>query len=239
LKLYFFLCFALLTLPIYSDIENLNENLHLEELNDSILFVSLGSFCHPSHDLREYSLRRAAFPFDWIISFNGEALITILDEDFSRFLNENDFDTYNYALLNTHYELEFLHDGNFTAGVFSGDLENLKSKYKRRINRFRKLRTFKGKVYFIRQNNPHSLTDPHRFFFNAANVEITEEYAFRLYAALKRYFPTLDFSLIIRNVYPSALSLLEKKLHNHLFMIQEKEESHSAAFEQYLTQFLD
>lgn len=234
-------CFLLvfLTSLIHGEIENLNDYLGIEEITDPVLFVSLGSHCHPAHDLRAFNLRRLAFPLDWIISFNGEALISLLEEDFTYFLDDSCFDTFGYELLNTRYELEFLHDGNFSAGVFSADLPALKEKYARRINRFRSLKNYTGKVYFIRQNSLYSVTDPHRFFRNEHNVAITEEYAWRLHAALQRYFPQLTFSLIIRNSHLEGVVFEEKKLSDTLRIITNRgEKEYCPSFKDYLVQFI-
>ncbi len=239
MRIYYFLL-VFLTSVIHCEIENLNDNLSVEEITDSVLFVSLGSHCHPAHDLRAFALRRLAFPFDWIISFNGEALISILEDDFRYFLDESCFDTIGYALLNTRYELEFLHDGNFTAGVFSADLPAWKEKYARRINRFRSLKNYKGKVYFIRQNYLYSVTDPHRYFRNEQNITITEEYAWRLHAALQRYFPQLDFSLIVRNSCLDGVVFEEKKLsHTLRLLTNQGEKEYSPSFKEYLSIFAE
>ena len=50
------------------------------------IFVSLGSYCRPAHFLKGCKMRHAAYPFDWIMSFDGEGLIKALEEDFKHFL---------------------------------------------------------------------------------------------------------------------------------------------------------
>jgi len=49
------------------------------------LFVSLGSHCEPASYLREFQLRNIAFPFDWIVSFNHEGAVAILEDNFNFF----------------------------------------------------------------------------------------------------------------------------------------------------------
>lgn len=207
-KIFFLLniCLGFHTFYVSADeLENCN-------LPDSeILFVSLGSVCETTHILRFCELRQAAFPFDWIVSMDGEALINILQQDFQHFLDDQYFMAYGPACLHTYYHLEFLHDGDFTSN-FEHRLIPLKNKYKRRIERFSSLKNFPGKVIFLRCSYPFSLTDGHRFYHLESNLEISEEYATRLHAALKNYFPDLDFHLIILNLIGSPY--LEQKLLN-------------------------
>ncbi len=185
---------------VFAEIENL-EHVHLLCEQGEPLFVSLGSFCEPSHMLKFCDFRRAAFPFDWIVSFDGESLIQILEEDFSHFLGNEYFSSYGPAghLLHARYRVEFLHDGNFNRDFFP-QLENLKQKFTRRIERFRKLNEYPGKVFFLRAAYFYSTTDPHRFFKCSENLEITDAYALRLEKTLAQYFPQLDFTLIIINL---------------------------------------
>lgn len=169
-------------------------------LNDELLFVSLGSTCEPAHQLRFCDLRKAAFPFDWIVSFDGEAVISLLENDFRGLLNDEYFVPYGTAghLLQTLYHLEFLHEGNFNS-AYEYQLEVLKEKYQRRVERFRSLGDYSGKVIFLRCAFKYSLTDPHRFYKFEDNIEISEEYALKLYQSLSKFFPQLDFDLIILN----------------------------------------
>lgn len=163
---------------------------------DEVIFVSLGSICEPSHMLKYCELRKEAYPFDWIVSFDGEALIEMLQEDFRHFFEDEYFVPYGVACLHTYYRLEFLHDGNFEN---SYPLAELKEKYSRRIERFRSLKNFSGKVIFLRSSYPYSTTDPHRFYLLESNLRISEEYAIRLHDTLKEYFPHLNYQLIILN----------------------------------------
>jgi len=167
---------------------------------EKVLFVSLGSVCEPAHQLRYCELRKAAFPFDWIVSMDGEALVEMLNSDFQGFLGDGFFTPFGPAghLLHTRYHLEFLHDGNFNHR-FRENLDALKEKYQRRIDRFRSLRDFKGKLVFLRYAYPYSLTDPNRFYHFRENLEITEEYALRLYEALASFFPNVDLYLVALN----------------------------------------
>ena len=164
------------------------------------LFVSLGSYCEGAHMLKFCERRKAAFPLDWIISFDGEAVIEMLQNGFDDLFNEVHFIPYGPAghLLHNRYHLEFLHEGNFNQD-YEDQFEDLKQKYTRRIDRFYSLKDYQGKVYFIRNAYIYSTTNLHRFFQCSANIEITEDYAMRLYQALKFVFSDLDFDLLVIN----------------------------------------
>jgi hypothetical protein len=212
-----FLLLLLFTLSLFNSANcepfELEENA-TDELPQGPLFISLGSYCEPAHMLRFCNLRKKAFPFDWVISFSGESLIEILNDDFTHFLNDAFFLSYGPAghLLHSYYHLEFLHEGNFNGGQFIPLIEKLKPKYQRRIERFRQLSQYKEKVFFIRSAYQYSTTDPHRYFKFEDNIEISDEYSLRLYNALVKRFPHLNFSLIIINSHNNDSIEEEKKL---------------------------
>jgi|GEM_PF-1115852 len=203
----------------YAEIEDL-DHIPLNEMSQEPLFISLGSHCEPAHALRLGGLRKAAFPFDWIISFDGEALIEILQEDFRHFLEDEYFLSFGPAghLLHSYYHLEFLHEGDFNVN-FLEQLQELKSKYQRRIDRFRKLNNYSGEIVFIRSSYEFSVTDPHRCYKFEDNVEISDAYAFKLHEALKKYFPNLKYKLIIINKLDHE-GVEEIKLSESLFKIK-------------------
>ncbi|MBI2743553.1 MAG: hypothetical protein HYX48_06520 [Chlamydiales bacterium] len=188
------------------------------------LFVSLGSHCRPVLMLQECGLRKAAFPFDWICSVDGERLLEIIEEDFLVFLNEKYLVVYEIGggpLLHNYYHLEFLHEGDWREGRYAANLEKMRSKYQRRIERFRSLSDYKGKVFFIRQASTYSLEDPHRFFKFTHTLEIDEDFSLKLYQTLKKRFPKLDFGLIIINhQYENEEVFLEKQLTQDIYMIR-------------------
>lgn len=213
------ICFCILCIfefscaLVHADTDRENE-LHA---TSEPLFVSLGSMCEPAHMLRFCELRRSAFPFDWIISFDGEAIIEMLENGFEIFFEDEYFVPYGPAghLLHTHYHLEFLHEGDFNR-QFEANLEKLKQKYQRRIHRFKLLKHHLGKVFFIRYAYVYSMTDPHRFYKFKDNLEISEEYALRLYQTLKFIFPALDFDLLIINCCEGESFEEPKKICDHV-----------------------
>ena len=173
-------------------------NQYLETSTDP-LFVSLGSTCGPATAMRASGLRKAAFPIDWLFSFDGDKIIEMLDTDFKHFTNPKSLSPFvNGLILNTQYRLEFAHDGIWTKANFNQNFQIFQKKYQRRIERFRKLREYHGKIYFVRC--AWYLSTHRNFAFSSrGNIEISEEYAKRLYAALQRYFPKVDIYLVIRN----------------------------------------
>jgi hypothetical protein len=48
-------------------------------------------------------------------------------------------------------------------------------------------------LYFLRHAYKYSVTDPHRIFKCEENLEITDDYAIKLYDKLKSYFNKLNF----------------------------------------------
>lgn len=181
------------------------------------LFVSLGSTCATAHMHRECGIRKAAFPFDWIISFDGEKLIDIFEEDFLHFLDTDVLEISGQALLNTYYHLEFLNEGDWEDAAYS--IKEFSLKCQRRIHRFRELANYQGKVFFVRTACPHALSDPHRIWRVKENIHITYEYAEKLYQTLKAYFPKLDFELIIMNGYDRPGFIIEKSC-DHILMVR-------------------
>jgi hypothetical protein len=161
------------------------------------LFVSLGCNCWQAQALRgkAYSLRDAAFPFDWLVTLDTDLLIKCLDEKFKNFCEESCFIRYGDTHVeNTYYNFKFTHDWPYgvlpdTKERYKRQLEFIKKKYERRIARFDSLRAFKGKVFFMRcfQVDPHFKGESG---WNAQN-------ALNLNNALKRFFPELNFTLVV------------------------------------------
>ena len=212
---------VLFSLPLLQAVSTKDSNLggNIEqEISREPLFVSLGSSCKTAHMHRECGIRKAAFPFDWIISFDGEKLIDILEEDFLYFLNPSSLKVSGQALLNHHYHLEFLNEGDWEDANY--DIRSFSEKCQRRINRFRLLANYQGKVFFVRTAYPYSLTDPHRIWRIKENIEITYEYADKLHRALKKCFPELAFELIIVNGYDGSGFLIEKHLSDGVLMVR-------------------
>jgi tellurite resistance-related uncharacterized protein len=199
-------------------IENQEAINHYLETSTDPLFISLGSFCGPASSIRSAGQRKAAFPVDWMLSVDGEKIIEMLDTDFVHFTNPRYLSPFvNGVLLNRHYHIEYSHEGVWTKENFFQNLSPFQEKYQRRIERFKKLRQYQGGVYFIRSAWALS-THPNYAFSSPANLEISEEYAERLYAALQRYFPQVDVYLIIKNTPQKDIPNPPKLLRKILFL---------------------
>ncbi len=196
---------------------NLGEDIE-QQISQEPLFVSLGSTCTTAHMHRECGIRKAAFPFDWIVSFDGEKLIDILEEGFLHFLNPDVLKVSGQALLNHYYRLEFLNEGDWEDANY--DIRAFSEKCQRRINRFKQLANYQGKVFFVRTAYPYSLSDPHRIWKIEENIEITYEYADKLHKALKKCFPGLDFELVIMNGYGESGFLIEEQSSDDILMVR-------------------
>ncbi|MDP1608681.1 MAG: DUF1796 family putative cysteine peptidase [Chlamydiales bacterium] len=182
------------------------------EALSSPLFVSLGGYCEVAAQLRKHNLREEAYPFDWILSSSHEKFLEILNEDFQFFLDENYIfqnSEHPFILENRRYECEFRHDWpvKFESGL-SCHLQEIASKYERRIARFRKLRDYSGKVFFIRAAYDSKQGGIH-YWWNDSQERITAGQAKTLKMALDQFFPLLDFTLIIINYEDEKLEKID------------------------------
>ena len=174
-------------------------------LTRPVIYVGLGSHCQSAGQLREHHLVSRAFPFDWLISSCNDDFIKILYDDFAFFLDKiylfsNPVNPWIFE--NAQYKIEFRYewlfpgDTNVTEDKFDQTIEVLKKKADRRINRFRKLRLYSGKVFFIRTASPNN----GEYFWKAYDdLIITPQQALELREALRFYFPNLNFTLVIVN----------------------------------------
>lgn len=223
--LYLILSLLLIFPLIANNTNQINpEELHIDDLGEDILFVGLGSYCEAADILKSCGVRKAAFPFDWILSTDSKKLIKILENDFSHFLEEKYLvpaKSSNMILLQTYYNMEFHHEGEWRGDSYylEHTMEKLVEKYKKRIERFRQLKSYKGKVFFIRFANKYSL-EPNIYYQNKENIEITDESSLELHKALEEYFPELNFHLIIVNVHKHEGIEEEKQLLDNLLLIR-------------------
>ena len=172
----------------------------------SPLLVSLGSHCEIAGMMRAYQIRKTAFPFDWLVTLDHEHYLEILKDDFEHFLDTQYFiqhPIYPTILENCFYEIEFRHDWPFSDFTINPErcaqqIQEMNSKYNRRIGRFRKLKNYPGKVIFFRLafdvNN-----DSKPFWGKPDQSKVTYEQALSLKRVLDEYFPDLQFTLVIVN----------------------------------------
>ncbi len=188
--------------------------------NAGAVFVSLGSVCIPAGYVSESGLRTCGYmPFDWICSKDGEKLIEIIKDDFRYFFNREYYLPYrdnprkDNNLLHTYYHFEFVHDPEAVEDL----MNKLFPKYMRRIERFRQLSNYRGKVIFIRYASGF---DADCYWQFPENEEISDLYSLRLYNALKERFPRLDFQLVILNRGYNEIIEEEIKISDHVWKIR-------------------
>ena len=171
----------------------------VEEQTTGPAFVSLGSFCGPATMIKSAGYRIASFPFDWMLTTDGEGIIRILEDNFEHFFDDRYLVTHKGGLLtHTYYHLLFSHEGNWQGENYYLKMPEFKERFHRRIRRFQELNNYPGKVVFIRSYWPPS--DHHSVVFpDKGNSDITEEYTFRLNKTLSKLFPNLNFILVIMN----------------------------------------
>lgn len=124
------------------------------------LLISLGFNCTVTNMLTKYNLRCYAFPFDWNrTSFSG--LCALLEDNFHDLLNPEHLSNQRNYILNTKYIIGFYHDFNtvrddqgldWISDNWLNEVESLKIKYTRRINRFYDALNSGHTIYFIRTN---------------------------------------------------------------------------------------
>ena len=108
-------------------------------------FISLGWACVTAASMGKYGLRDGSYPFDWVWSrLNG--VLHFLENDFEDFLCREHLSEDGKRFYDRKWGIDFIHDGSIAA---EGEYDNIREKYKRRIQRFRET-TQGGKVCFIR-----------------------------------------------------------------------------------------
>lgn len=131
------------------------------------VFISLGGDCQVSFALKAHELRQVAYPFDWMMALNFDGVCRVIENRFKDFLNPHYLKHGINSVINTYYEILFMHDfptiskaewmtGEDTLLLghvvdnFLDDVDNVSQKYTRRINRFLQLLEGPSKVVFIR-----------------------------------------------------------------------------------------
>ena len=159
--------------------------------------IGLGETCTVGAALQAFELRKAAYPFDWIISPYA-SLCSVLEQNFQDFLNPSYLSVRSdkHGIINK-YGLVFVHD--FPTIHYLGDPKNddlinenvlsqewikflpdIQEKYDRRIERLRDTCMSSKKIYFIRHGGIRSRDE-----------------ACILRNILKTTYPSLDFTLVI------------------------------------------
>jgi hypothetical protein len=225
-----FILFLFAIQCLFADLWIVEDIEELPKTADKPLFISLGSTCVPAGILRNCGLRSAAFPLDWLMSLDNEGLIKAIQEDFDHFLDDDFLIPDNFLLRNASgaslihldYHFEFVHEGDFFGLEYEKNMQGLKERYQRRIDRFRGLKDYRGTVIFIRCCYRPGLIDPHRYFRCKEIVDISDEDSLKLYSALKERFPKLKIMLVIMNEGDPPLSgiVIERELNDEIIKVR-------------------
>lgn len=99
--------------------------------------ISLGFFCSCASELERVGLRKASYPFDWLIS-PLPSVMSLMNNQFEGFL---DYDLLEQNISkpawyqNKKYNIQFYHDFNKYHSL-SSQIKKIQKKYERRIVRF-------------------------------------------------------------------------------------------------------
>lgn len=157
-------------------------------------YITLGGACGPSLMLRELNLRKAAYPFDWIVS-PFESVYNAIDDDFEYFFQNLTVRSNNQGVID-YYGFHFVHDlptvcdagadllnvdfigNNDLAGNWEAALPLVREKYQRRIDRFRQACLGKETIFFLSDG-------------------LLKEHTLILRDLISKKYPSLDFVLIV------------------------------------------
>jgi hypothetical protein len=151
-------------------------------LNAAIV-IGLGEMCTVAGATHTFSLRQAAYPFDWTIARFG-TLYAVLEDDFNHFFEPHSLRVRadNKGVID-YYGAEFMHDLPTIADLLQANWQEFVpkayEKYNRRIKRFKDAVTGTEKVYFVR------------------HYGIDRSSAVQLRDLIRRKYATLDFTLVV------------------------------------------
>jgi len=146
------------------------------------MFIPIGVDCGNAGFLKENNLRSSAFPFDWIVTYDGVS--KIIKDNFKGFVPNN-----NNNLFNSNYNTLYINSHNY----FPNDIE----KIVRRINRFKEiLENSKEEIIFIRKGHaPHHHQEQSARSCCIVKNDIKD--AEELDIILKEKYPELNYKIII------------------------------------------
>jgi len=125
-----------------------------------MVYISLGSTCSIVYNLKRLELRTKAYPFDWIRILNLNKITELINNNFDKFL---DIDNFEFK----EYSDKFMIDGEYGSYIYSNDycnfyhefnkpinecdVDEFINKYQRRINRFMDLLNSDEEIIFVRE----------------------------------------------------------------------------------------
>jgi hypothetical protein len=147
----------------------------------NIEYIPIGIDCDIAFMCKEFNMRKTAYPFDHIVTYDG--ITKILENNFNNFIPKINENNINNHVFDKNYNTKFIHD-NFL-------LQEDKDKYKRRIDRFLKILNTNTKIVFIKKG--HSIHH-HNELDNIVNEY---EEVKKLNEYLKTNYKNLDYEIVI------------------------------------------
>ena len=147
----------------------------------NIEYIPIGIDCDIAFMCKEFNMRKTAYPFDHIVTYDG--ITKILENNFNNFIPKINENNINNHVFDKNYNTKFIHD-NFL-------LQEDKDKYKRRIDRFLKILNTNKKIVFIKKG--HSIHH-HNELDNIVNEY---EEVKKLNEYLKTNYKNLDYEIVI------------------------------------------
>lgn len=156
----------------------------------------MGTSCYIALELVRNKQRLAAFPFDWILSFDHEKFVDLLTQKCADFTNPIYLKrSPSGTVVHTKWMLDFRHDWKVSSENEWNNEETTQilAKYNRRIQRFfTVLQDFKGTVHFYRTSFPKDY-DPTGLstYTRQACEPMPLELQIKLFNTLQTLFPNL------------------------------------------------
>lgn len=162
--------------------------------------ISLGYFCSVASELERLGYREASYPFDWCISsFKGviEAIQNHFNDYFAyEMLSQHDQIREHYR--NDAYDIQFFHDFNRYQSL-EKQLENVKKKYEKRIERF--YRDIQTPTLFIRYISNEKRT----FDGHSEELVWVEAHIDEIRALLKSFHPDNEIIFVANEELSSEI----------------------------------
>lgn len=184
--------------------------------------ISLGKDCQAAFQLRNYGLRKEAYPFDWLVTpidglglFLGTHGAHFLDPDKLVYLNASG--PY-FHVWDSQFNFLIYHD--FQTPDYMSDYEEVKVKYERRIARLFKLMNSNKRVLFV------------RCWITRAEAEYLDD-------LISCHFPKLNYTLLVLNNSKDFKSNWKKKRIRNFYLkpIPHNWEGDSVRWGEILSQF--
>lgn len=164
----------------YQQLEDTEYQLGNNEFRKPYRIISLGKSCSSALHLREFKLSHEAFPFDWLVT-PFDSLFNLLVYDFKDFFSKNNLEQRgtkpsSIPIYETKYGTLHLHDFMIGRSI-DEQYDQIKEKYKRRIDRLRIVLNSDQFVYFIR-------------------TDISQQQAYKLVTQINKTWPALHYMLV-------------------------------------------